>query len=106
VTGNFYGERGLYCFDVLPNGNFTMNATIMDSQGIGPQEIAGWSPPCMGDLDGDGDVDLSDLAALRAIYGLCAGDPGCAPEADLDGDNCVSLSNLAELLADYGHACP
>ncbi|MBU0617972.1 MAG: lactonase family protein [Planctomycetes bacterium] len=106
VTDNFYGDRGLYSFDVLPNGSFTMNGTIVDSQGIGPREIAGWSPPCMGDLDGDGDVDLSDLAALLAVYGLCAGDPGYVPEADLDGDDCVSLSDLAELLANYGQVCP
>ncbi len=26
-------------------------------------------PPCLGDLDGDGDVDLADLAALLAVYG-------------------------------------
>ena len=26
-----------------------------------------------GDLDGDGDVDLSDLAALLAVYGTSCG---------------------------------
>jgi 6-phosphogluconolactonase (cycloisomerase 2 family) len=106
VTDNYYNARGLYCFDVLPNGNFTMNGTIVDSQGIGPREIVGWSPPCVGDLDEDGDVDLSDLALLLATYGLCSGDPGYAPEADLDGDECVSLTDLAALLANYGRVCP
>jgi uncharacterized protein YjbI with pentapeptide repeats len=31
--------------------------------------LRGDEPPCPGDLDGDGDVDLSDLSALLAVYG-------------------------------------
>ncbi len=55
-----------------------------------------------GDLDGDGDVDLSDLAALLTAYGRCAGDPGYNPAADLDNSGCVDLPDLATLLANYG----
>jgi hypothetical protein len=55
-----------------------------------------------GDVDGDGDVDLADLAALLAAYGCCAGDPQYNPDADFDQDGCVDLSDLAELLAHYG----
>lgn len=55
-----------------------------------------------GDLDGDGDVDLTDLAILLAAYGTCDGDPAHNPDADIDGDRCVGLSDLAILLANYG----
>ncbi len=55
-----------------------------------------------GDIDGDGDVDLADLALLLAAYNTCAGDPNFNPAADLDGDECVNLSDLAILLANYG----
>lgn len=60
--------------------------------------------PCdiPGDLDGDGDVDLADLAILLAAYDTCEGDAGYNPDADLDGSGCVELSDLAELLANYG----
>jgi hypothetical protein len=54
-----------------------------------------------GDIDGDGDVDLADLATLLAAYGACAGDPGFDPAADLDQSGCVGLSDLAILLANY-----
>ncbi|MBU0617728.1 MAG: dockerin type I repeat-containing protein [Planctomycetes bacterium] len=55
-----------------------------------------------GDLNGDGDVDLYDLAALLAVYGTCDGDPDFNPVADLDGNGCVDLGDLAELLGHFG----
>ena len=52
-----------------------------------------------GDMDGDGDVDLSDLASLLASYNLDEG-------GDVDGDGDTDLSDLAGLLANYGQVCP
>ena len=108
ITDNYYDQRGLYSFDIHPNGSFTINGTIVDTQGIGPREIATWSPPppCPGDIDHDGDIDLADLAALLSSYDLCIGDAGYLPDADLDGNDCVTLSDMAALLAVYGQTCP
>ncbi len=60
----------------------------------------------VGDLDGDGDVDLNDLAILLGAYGACVGDTGYLETADIDGSGCVDLSDLAELLAHYGETYP
>jgi 6-phosphogluconolactonase (cycloisomerase 2 family) len=106
ITDNWYNERGLYSFDILPNGNLTMNGTLVDSQGVGPREIAVWRPPCAGDVNDDDEIDLADLGILLSSYGLCEGDPGFLPEADLDDDGCVQLSDLGVLLASYGQTCP
>jgi hypothetical protein len=46
----------------------------------------------LGDIDGDGFVNASDLAALLGQW-------GSAGSADLDGDGVVSASDLALLLA-------
>jgi predicted outer membrane repeat protein len=58
---------------------------------------------CFGDLDGDGDVDLTDLAQLLAHYGMTEG--ATYEDGDLDGDDDVDLSDLAALLAVYGTSC-
>jgi len=54
------------------------------------------------DVDGDGDVDLRDLARLPAAYGACAGQPDYDPQADINNSGCVDLADLAALLASYG----
>jgi hypothetical protein len=64
--------------------------------------ITGGEAGIPGDIDGDGDVDLSDLAALLGAYGTHEGDPSYNPDADLDCDGDVDLSDLAELLGHYG----
>ena len=70
-------------------------------QGAIPCWTAG-EAPIPGDLDGDGDVDLTDLAGMLTAYGTCVGDPDYNPVADIDGDGCVGLPDLAALLSHYG----
>jgi 6-phosphogluconolactonase (cycloisomerase 2 family) len=102
------GIRGMYAFDTFPNGNFTMNGDIVDSQGISPRDIATWIPvpqPCPGDVDGDQDADLDDLTLLLQTFGLCSGDAGFNPAADLDGNGCVDLDDLTIQLQNFGTVC-
>jgi hypothetical protein len=54
-----------------------------------------------GDLDGDGDVDGSDLGTLLSGWGECQG--SCAAcEGDLNGDCQVDGGDLGILLANWG----
>ncbi len=57
--------------------------------------------PCYGDLDHDGSVGLSDLAALLSNYGGA----GTYGQGDLDLDGDVDLADLATLLGVYGGVC-
>ena len=61
-------------------------------------------PDCFGDLDGDNDIDLADLAQLLANYGMMSG--AVYEDGDLDEDGDVDLADLAALLGVYGTTCP
>lgn len=61
------------------------------------------APPCPGDLDGDADVDIQDLATLLANFGTPSG--AGADQGDLDGDGDVDLQDLAGLLGAFGSNC-
>ena len=57
-------------------------------------------PPCPWDLDGDGNVFITDLLLLLMDFGSCDGSP-----ADCDGDGCVTVLDLLTLLFNFG-PCP
>jgi hypothetical protein len=55
---------------------------------------------CIADLDGDGNVDASDLLSLLVSWGPCKDCP-----ADFDGNGSVGASDLLVLLVNWG-PCP
>ena len=57
-------------------------------------------PDCIGDLDGSGDVGITDLLELLAAWGPNPGHP-----ADLNGNGVVDINDFLELLAGWG-PCP
>jgi len=74
-----------------------------NNQNYGAAYVFHRSSRCPGDLDGDNDIDLSDLAQLLAYYGLTSG--AAYEQGDLDEDGDVDLSDLAALLSVYGTVC-
>jgi hypothetical protein len=92
-------------------GGYTLAATVgqADAGAMygGSFEVVGgfWaavlpdSPPCPGDLDADGDVDLADLGQLLQAY-------GAGPNGDTDGDGDTDLHDLGGVLQVFGAACP
>jgi YVTN family beta-propeller protein len=55
--------------------------------------------PCPGDIDGDGNVGITDFLSLLGAWGPNPGHP-----ADLDGDGTVGITDFLALLANWG-AC-
>lgn len=91
-----------YIFTLTCPNEQTTNGINRGTLGSALQFLVGEGPPggCPGDVDGDGDVDLQDLATLLANFG------GAGPLGDLDGDGDVDLQDLATLLANFGQPCP
>ena len=92
--------RVRFTVDDSPN-NSLVEALIDDFK----VEIIECEPPpeCPEDLDGDGWINLADLAILLGNYGQS----GMSPEdGDFNGDGTVDLADLSQLLSVYGTACP
>lgn len=75
----------------------TQTVTITSIRVRGSIEV---TPIYDGDLDLDGDVDLTDLATLLTNFGLASG--ATEAQGDVDGDGGVSLTDLALLLTNFG----
>lgn len=58
---------------------------------------------CVADLNSNGVVDLSDLAALLAHFGSDNG--GTLENGDLDGDHDIDIADLSRLLRSFGEDC-
>ena len=98
-----YGENGAYVYAGLsdsdcnangqPDGCDIVSGTSKDADGNGiPDECV-----CAWDLDGSGDVGITDLLALLAAWNT---NPGGPP--DFDGDGNVGITDLLILLANWG----
>lgn len=87
------GTSGQPDAGILAGGNFELGG------GFWPSVEAF----CFGDIDGDRDVDLGDLARLLSSYGMTSG--AVYGDGDLDADGDVDLSDLAGLLSAYGTIC-
>jgi hypothetical protein len=77
-----------------PGGTGAVTCTIVEGTRVSD---------LLGDLDGDCDVDLTDLSILLSNYGTTGG--ATYADGDLDSDGDVDLADLALLLASYGAEC-
>jgi hypothetical protein len=82
-------------------GGATSVAITVTYAALDPEDLDGNGIPdeceCPADLDGDGAVNVSDLATLLSAWGDIS--------PDFDGDGLVGLGDLLELTLDWG-ACP
>jgi hypothetical protein len=89
VLGDFNGDKRL---DVATVCYWFHTLTVFLNQG-------GRVP---GDVDGDDDVDLSDLSEVLWSYAAAEGEPRYNDRADFNASGVVTLDDLATLLGNYG----
>ncbi len=68
--------------------------------GLGSPLAGGYAIVQVGDIDGDGTIDIPDVLAIFDAWGPCP-EPCAACPADLDGDGVVGISDFLGLLAGW-----
>jgi outer membrane protein assembly factor BamB len=91
---DFFPGAGIDCnLNNIPDACDIASGSSLDKNGDGvPDECA-----CPGDLDGDGQVGLTDLLSILAAWGPCVNCP-----EDLNGDDNVGFTDMVQVLASWG----
>ena len=110
VSGNSFTisslglDAGLYTLkvEVVDPTPWVRDETARDSI---MKQVVAWpvqidEVQCVGDLDNDGEVGISDLLAVIEAWGPCG---GC--NADLNGDDVVNVTDLLSVVEAWGY-CP
>ncbi len=109
ASGN--GTLATITFDVLATGNTALNFSETDlntqdeegvSQDIPHDKENGFFFSILGDVNGDGTVDASDLSDLNTAYGSDPSKPNWTQHSDFNGDDKVGSSDLFILGKNYG----
>ncbi len=83
---------------VVPNGNIEASEYLAV-----PMSLLLPPPACPGDLNGDGQRNVSDLTVFLGAFGTNI-PPGSS--GDLTGDGVVNVNDLTAFLGVFGTACP
>jgi hypothetical protein len=60
------------------------------------------SPSIIGDINGDGKVDIQDLILFIKAFGSYPTHPRWNPDADFDSDSKIDIKDLIQLLKNFG----
>jgi thermitase len=120
IWDNGYPSGGNYWSDY--NGTDSFNGPYQNwtgSDGIGDTSyvidasnidhyplMKPWPAHILGDINGDGTVDLKDLVLMTCAYGSTPGCTNWGANADLDGNGRVSLTDLVTVATRYGQHYP
>lgn len=85
--------------------NFTSVLGAQENTGFDTIRTAEIAPPlCLGDADGDGDVDFADITAVLTSFGMTYSSPGGHGDADQDLD--VDFADVTSVLTHFNAVCP
>ena len=60
---------------------------------------------CTGDVNGDGKVDIVDIASVGANFGKKSGDLGFNPDVDVNDDGVVDIIDFVTVVSNFDKSC-
>ncbi|UCE95453.1 MAG: PKD domain-containing protein [Candidatus Bathyarchaeota archaeon] len=86
--------------------NYTVSLTVTDTQGLNDTleqtVIVSEAPPLIGDVNGDGIVDITDIVLVIDAFGTTPGSPGWNSNYDLNNDLVVDITDITIVIVHFG----
>jgi len=101
TSGNYPTITHIYAAE----GNYTATLTITDSEGLKDnitQVVMVRLSALVGDINGDGVVDIFDAIILSTAFGSTPGQPNWDPRADLDASEEIDIYDAIILSTHFG----
>lgn len=85
-------------------GNYTVyvNSMVNGAKAVNSTSFEALPRALSTDINGDGTVNILDIAIVAKAYGSYPGHPRWNPAADLDGNGTVNILDVAKVAKDYG----
>jgi len=90
----------------VPCLNYTLTAVITSTTGINGESNATVTVRLMGDVNGDGRVDMKDIASVARAFGSTPTSPDWNPAADLNGDGAVNMKDIVLVARNFRQHYP
>lgn len=101
---NFWFDANQPPTDALATLGLYRPGTVNSVQGVTDAPAAPAPTFCVGDADGSGSVNFSDITTVLANFGATY-TPGSAGAGDADDNGSVNFSDVTIVLANFGSAC-
>jgi len=90
----------------VPCLNYTLTAVATISTGSSTLSGVTITVRLMGDVNGDGRVDMKDIALIARAFGSTPSSPNWNPAADVNGDGVVNMKDIALVARNFGQHYP
>jgi len=89
-------------------GNYTVSLVVIDKNGLSDSTSkvvpVSLTSGLIGDVNGDGTVDIFDLVIVSAAFGSNPGEPSWDARADINGDGTVDIFDLVIVSSHFGES--